>query len=234
MSKRAAVCLSLALTLVACRREAEAPPPVPPVAEASQEPASAEVRSYRRPEPPLSEVEPDAYCTVERRRYERRSGVWVQKGYEDRPAVRTVILGQDPELEKEIAEEPWLEPVLNLGRVRVWVGEDLVEVMNDDFSHRYEGALCETRGKVRFPRNLGPMGSALEEQLRRDNHWALGRSMKVRFVVDQDGRIRDLVSPGGLSPYSDLLLQDLREARFQPATLDGHPVAVVHSATLQY
>jgi hypothetical protein len=233
MTKRAAVCLSLALTLVACRRESEAPPPVPPVAEASREPASAEVRSYRRPEPPLSAVEPDAYCTVEHRRYERRSGVWVQKGYEDRPAVRTVILGQDPELEKQISEEPWLEPVLHLGRVRVWVGEDFVEAMNDDFSHRYEGAVCETRGKVRLPRNLGPMGSALEEQLPRDSHWRR-RSLRVRFVVDQDGRVRELISHGGLSQYSDLLLQDLREVRFQPATLDGHPVAVVHSVDLRY
>jgi hypothetical protein len=233
MAKRAAVCLSLALTLVACRQEAEPPPPVPLAAKASPEPASSEVRSYQRPEPPLSEVEPDAYCEVEHRRYERRSGVWVQAGYEDRPAVRTVILGQDPELERQIGEEPWLQPVLNLGRVRVWVGEDLVEVMNDDFSHPYEGALCETRGKVRLPRNFGPMGSALEEQLRRDSRWR-GRSFEVRFVVDQDGRVRELISSGGLSQYSDLLLQDLREVRFQPATLDGHPVAVIHSADLQY
>lgn len=225
MGRRAVLCLPLVLTLAACRSEAEkaAAPPPPVVAEPVEMPAP----------PSLEDVEPDAYCEVENWDYERRDGIWVPKDYADQPVARTVRLGEDPEFDQKLARRN-REPFLKLGStVRVLVEGEVVEVVNDDLSDQYEGVVCEPRGKVRLPRNLGRMGTSLEEQLRRDNRTEWDR-VRAEFVVEKDGQVGKLVESNLLPEYEYFLLQDLREVQFQPGTLDGKPVPVLHSVDLKY
>ena len=231
MGRRAALCLLLALTLSACRSEPEeaaAPPPPVPA------PVVAERVPPMPPPASLADVEPDAYCQVVGWQYERRNGIWVPNGYEDNPVDRTARLGEDPELDQALARAG-REPVFRLGpTVRVHVGREVVEVVNDDLTDQYAGVVCQPRGKVRLPRNLGPMGTSLEEQLRRDNRTEWGK-VKAEFVVERDGRVGKLIDTRRLTPeYEELLLEDLREVQFQPGTLDGKPVAVIHKVELVY
>ena len=181
--------------------------------------------------PPVAEA--DARCTADGRTFERREGVWMESGTERLQPKAVITRESDPKFDVT-ALKARLWTALNLGpKVRAYVNGDVTEIVQHDPKDPFAGASCEVFGKVRLPRRLTEMGSALDAQLRQDGK--RGLHVGARFVVDRDGKVSELLAADGLpDEYRALLLQDLQKMTYQPATLDGRPVAVVQSGTLTY
>ena len=186
------------------------------------------------PPPVPAAPESDARCEADDHTFERRGSVWMQSGTETAKA-RVLSRGADPKLDLEMMKaRVW--SALNLGPVvRVRMGGEVVEIHQAEGLPKdpFAGVRCEVFGKVRLPRRTGEMGSTLDDRLRQDGK--RGLHVGAHFVVGRDGKVTDLLAADGLDEeYRPLLLADLQKLVYIPGTLDGKPVPVVQSGSLDY
>jgi hypothetical protein len=204
-------------------------PPAPP----GQEPPQpvAEMTPSQR----VAVPEADARCSADGRTFGRRGDVWMESGTERSQPTVTITRGQDPKFDL-MALKSRIWTALNLGpKVRAYVDGKVTEILQGGGYPKdpFAGAHCEVFGKVRLPRRITEMGSALDAQLRQDGK--RGLHVGARFLVGRDGKVSELLAADGLpEEYRPLLLQDLQKMTYMPATLDGRPVPVVQSGTLTY
>ncbi len=198
----------------------------------------------QEPPPPVAEMAPsqrvavpeaDARCSADGRTFERRGDVWMESGTERSQSTVTLTREQDTKFDL-MALKARIWTALNLGpKVRAYVDGKVTEILQGNGYPKdpFAGVSCEVFGKVRLPRRITEMGSALDAQLRQDGKQEL--HVGARFLVDRSGKVSELLAADGLpEKYRTLLLQDLQKMTYMPATLDGKPVPVVQSGTLTY
>jgi len=83
--------------------------------------------------------------------------------------------------------------------------------------------LFEAGGPITAPRVVSRVAPATPREFR-DKHSAA--TATIEAVVDESGRVVDVRFMEGHPEWAQHLMQAVRRWRFEPATLDGKPVAV--------